>query len=311
MKISTATLRRTTTTVLASGLIALASPLAATTAHAAAAPAVSGAGAYLLDNAKGTKLYGKADNTRRQMASTTKIMTAAVVLSQPKVDLNRKVTIKKEYRDYVKKEGASTADLQIGDKVTVGQLLYGLLLPSGCDAAYALADTYGTGSTPAARTKSFIAKMNQQAKSLNLKNSGFDSFDGISGGGKNYTTPADLAQIARYAMSKPAFRNVVKSPSYRGNAVASTGKTRTYTWYNTNQLLKSYKGAIGVKTGTGTAAGPCLVFAATRGNKTLIGVVLNGKDRYKDAAKLLDYGFGTKSATSMKLAPLPKGAQRD
>ncbi|MFC9652828.1 MULTISPECIES: D-alanyl-D-alanine carboxypeptidase family protein [unclassified Streptomyces] len=285
---------------------ALASP-----AQAAAAPSVSAKGGFLLNNATGATVYSKTADTRRQMASTTKIMTAAVVLSTKGVDLNRKVTVKQAYRDYVAKEGASTADLRTGDKVTVRQLLYGTLLPSGCDAAYALADTFGTGSTNAARTKSFIAKMNAKATELKLKNTKFDSFDGISQGGNNYTTPRDLAKIAQYAMKNSHFRAVVKATSYKSTAPTSAGGTRTYTWYQTNQLLGSYKGAIGIKTGTGTAAGPCLIFAATRGSKTLVGVILNSSDRYKDAAKLLDYGFGSSTAKTMKLRSLPSDAQRD
>ncbi|MFJ9030861.1 D-alanyl-D-alanine carboxypeptidase family protein [Streptomyces sp. NPDC102274] len=285
---------------------ALASP-----AQAATAPSVSAKGGFLLNNATGATVYSKTADTRRQMASTTKIMTAAVVLSTKGVDLNRKVTVKQAYRDYVAQQGASTADLRTGDKLTVRQLLYGTMLPSGCDAAYALADTFGTGSTNAARTKSFIAKMNAKAVELKLKNTKFDSFDGISQAGNNYTTPRDLAKIAQYAMKWTNFRAAVKATSYKSTAPTSTGGTRTYTWYNTNKLLGSYSGAIGIKTGTGTAAGPCLVFAATRGSKTLVGVVLNSADRYKDAAKLLDHGFGSSTAKTMKLRSLPADAQRD
>ncbi|MET9804037.1 serine hydrolase [Streptomyces sp. NPDC006368] len=302
--------RRAATVVLTSGLLLTASPLAAP-AQAAPLPTLTAKGAFLLDHADTRALYGKGADTRRQMASTTKIMTAAVVLSTPGVDLNRKVTVKQTYRDYVARNGASTADLRTGDKVTVRQLLYGTMLPSGCDAAYALADTFGTGTTTAARTKSFITKMNQKAASLGLKNTKFDSFDGISSAGYNYTTPRDLAKIARYAFNFSNFRAVVKATSYKSTATTSTGGTRTYTWYNTNKLLGSYSGAVGIKTGTGTSAGPCLVFAATRGTKTYIGVVLNATDRYRDAAKLLDYGFGSSTASTMQLRTLPAGAQQD
>jgi D-alanyl-D-alanine carboxypeptidase (penicillin-binding protein 5/6) len=302
--------RRAAVVALTAGAMLTVSPLAAPS-RAAAAPPVGGKGAFLLNSASGATIYSKTADTRRQMASTTKVMTIAVVLSTPGIDLNRKVSVKQAYRDYVTKQGASTADLRTGDKMTVRQLLYATLLPSGCDAAYALADTYGTGSSTSARAKSFISRMNKKATELKLKNTKFDSFDGISKGGNNYTTPRDLAKIAQYAMKNANFRTVVKAPKYVSTATSSKGAKRTYTWYNTNKLLGSYKGAVGMKTGTGTAAGPCLVFAATRGGKTFVGVVLNGADRYKDAAKLLDYGFGSSTAKKMKLRPLPAGAQRD
>ncbi|WP_328682471.1 serine hydrolase [Streptomyces sp. NBC_00322] len=291
-----------------------ASPLVTTAQAAVPIPTISAKGGFLLDQADGKPIYGKANNTRRQMASTTKLVTAITVLTQPGVDLNKKVTVKQAYRDYVVRQGASTADLRTGDKLTVRQLLSAMMLPSGCDAAYALADAYGTGTTTAARTSSFIGKMNAKAKQLGLVNTHFDSFDGISAAGANYTTPWDLAKFARHAMSSATFRDVVKATSYKTVATTSTGATRTYTWYNTNTLLGSYSGAIGVKTGTGTAAGPCLVFAATRGTKTYVGVVLASSsvtERTKDAAKLLDFGFGSTTAETMTVRSLPAGAQRD
>ncbi|WP_186356999.1 D-alanyl-D-alanine carboxypeptidase family protein [Streptomyces sp. SLBN-118] len=291
-----------------------ASPLATTAQAAVPIPTISAKGGFLLDQADGKPIYGKANNIRRQMASTTKLVTAITVLTQPGVDLNKKVTVKQAYRDYVVRQGASTADLRTGDKLTVRQLLSAMMLPSGCDAAYALADAYGTGTTTAARTSSFIGKMNAKAKQLGLVNTHFDSFDGISAAGANYTTPWDLAKFARHAMSSATFRDVVKATSYKTVATTSTGATRTYTWYNTNTLLGSYSGAIGVKTGTGTAAGPCLVFAATRGTKTYVGVVLASSsvtERTKDAAKLLDFGFGSTTARTMTVRTLPAGAQRD
>lgn len=304
------TLRKAAAIAVTAGTLLLATPVASP-AQAATAPTVSAKGAFLMDKATGTRLMSKYADTKRPMASTTKIMTARVVLSQTGLDLDRKVTIRQAYRDYVYTKGASTADLRTGDRVTVRQLLYAMMLPSGCDAAYALADTFGTGDTRAARVKSFIGKMNSKAAYLGLTNTHFDSFDGISTTGSNYTTPRDLAKLARSAMGYSTFRTVVKTQKTVQYATTSTGGTRTYTWYNTNKLLGSYSGAIGIKTGTGTAAGPCLVFAATRGDKTLIGVVLNATDRYNDAAKMLDYGFGTSTASTMQLRTLPAGAQQD
>lgn len=302
--------RRTAAVALTTGAVLVASPLAGS-AQAATAPSVSAKGAYLLDTKSGKSLYSKAADTKRQMASTTKLMTVAVVLDTKGLNLDKKVTVKQTYRDYVVKEGASTADLRTGDKLTVRQLLYATMLPSGCDAAYALADTFGTGSTVSARTKSFISKMNAKAKSLGMKNSKYDSFDGISSKGNNYTTPRDASVLAQHALKNSTFKTVVKTTTSKQKATASNGKARTYTWYNTNKLLGSYKGAIGIKTGTGTAAGPCLVFAATRDGKTVAGVILNDANRYADAAKIMDYAFKSTSAKSMQLRTLPKTAQRD
>ncbi|MBT2384989.1 D-alanyl-D-alanine carboxypeptidase family protein [Streptomyces sp. ISL-11] len=287
---------------------AVAVALPVTTAEAAGGPAgVTARGAFLLDGKTNRQLWAKDADTKRQMASTTKIMTAVVVLDTRGVDLNKQVTIKQSYRDYVARNGASTADLRTGDKLTVRQLLYGLMLPSGCDAAYALADTFGSGGTEAARTTSFIAKMNKKASELGMKNTKYDSFDGISRAGANYTTPRDAAQLARHAIANSTFGTVVKATSTRQKAA---NVNRTYYWDNTNKLLGSYKGAIGIKTGTGTAAGPCLVFAAQRDGRTVVGVILNdATNRYPDAVKMLDFAYRTK--TSVKLRQLPESAQRD
>ncbi|MFE7133859.1 D-alanyl-D-alanine carboxypeptidase family protein [Streptomyces sp. NPDC057638] len=305
-------MRRAATVVLSSGLLLTAAPLTGT-AQAASPPipSIAAKGGFVIDQQSGKGIYGKANDLRRQMASTTKVTTAITVLTTPGVDLNRKVTIKQSYRDYVVREGGSTADLKTGDKLTVRQLLSALMLPSGCDAAYALADTFGTGSTMSARVSSFIGKMNKKAAQLGLKNTKYDSFDGISRGGQNYTTPIDLAKLARHAFSSKVFQEIVGATTYKTVAPTAAGGKRTYTWYNTNKLLGSYKGAVGIKTGTGTTAGPCLVFAATKGTKTYVGVVLNSSKRYTDAAKLLDFAFGTSQAKTMKLRSLPVGAQND
>ncbi|KOT79683.1 D-alanyl-D-alanine carboxypeptidase [Streptomyces rimosus subsp. pseudoverticillatus] len=272
------------------------------------APAVAAKGAVLVDGATGRTLFGKEADTARPIASTAKIMAASVVLETQGVDLEKQVPVKQAYRDYVTQHGSSTADLQTGDKLTVRQLLYATLLPSGADAAYALADTFGTGATEAERTASFVSRLNAKAAELHLTHTAFDSFDG---GGTDTSTPAELAKLARHAMRNDTFRTIVKTKQYKGEAPAANGRTRYYTWNNTNQLLGSYDGVIGIKTGTTTPAGDCLVFAATRGDKTLIGTVLNSKDRYADAAKLLDHGFGTTTAKTMKLRALPANSQRD
>lgn len=284
----------TTGAMVSAGALS-AAPAQAAPVQAAAVPTIVAKGGFVMNNANGKALYSKAADTRRSTGSTTKIMTAKVVLAQKNLNLDAKVTIQKAYSDYIVSKNASSARLIVGDKVTVRQLLYGLMLPSGCDAAYALADKFGTGKTRSARVKSFIGKMNADAKKLGLKNTHFDSFDGI-GNGKNYSTPRDLTKIASSAMKNSTFRSIVKTKKYTAKTKTKSGGTRTMApWTNTNTLLSNYKGTIGVKTGSGATSKYCLVFAATRNGKTVIGTVLassSAPQREKDAKKLLGYGFG-------------------
>jgi D-alanyl-D-alanine carboxypeptidase (penicillin-binding protein 5/6) len=289
-----ARLRRAAAVTLTAGAMLATGAVAAAPAQAVTTPSIAAKGGYIMNDANGASLYTKYADTRRSTGSTTKIMTAKVVLSQPNLNLDAKVTIQKAYSDYVVSKNASQAHLIVGDKVTVRQLLYGLMLPSGCDAAYALADKFGSGTTRAARVKSFIGKMNTTARSLGLRNTHFDSFDGI-GNGSNYSTPRDLTKIASSAMKNSTFRTIVKTKKYTAKTITKTGSTRTMgAWTNTNTLLSSYSGAIGVKTGSGPEAKYCLVFAATRNGKTVIGTVLastSTTQRATDATKLLNYGF--------------------
>ena len=287
-------LRRAAAVTVTAGAVLATGALAAAPAQAVTAPSIVAKGGYVMNNANAKTLYTKAADTKRSTGSTTKIMTAKVVLASSNLNLDAKVTIQKAYSDYVVANNASQAHLIVGDKVTVRQLLYGLMLPSGCDAAYALADKFGSGSTRAARVKSFIGKMNTAAKSLGLTHTHFDSFDGI-GNGSNYSTPRDLTKIASSAMKNSTFRTVTKTKKYTAKTITKTGSTRTMAaWTNTNGLLSSYSGTIGVKTGSGPEAKYCLVFAATRGGKTVIGTVLASSSiaqRESDAKKLMNYGF--------------------
>ncbi|MET9854201.1 serine hydrolase [Streptomyces sp. NPDC006450] len=291
-------------TVATGALIAVGSPAQA----AVSGPPTTATSAFLMDGTTGATLSSKLGDTKREVASTTKIMTAYVVLTSPGLDLNKRVTVQQEHLDYVYREGGSSAGLKAGATPTVRRLLYGMMLPSGCDAAYALADTFGSGTTRAARVQSFIAKMNAKAKTLGMTNTTYDSFDGISPTGANLTTARDLAKLTRAAMKGTTFKAIVKTPSY------SSDGTSTYaTWSNTNLLIKpgnGYQtpGAIGVKTGSGTAAGQCLVFSVTRNGKTVIGVLLKATDRYPDAIKLTDWALGPAAGTTLKRSttePIP------
>ena len=296
MKTGITGIRRISAVVVVTAGSVVAAGAFALPAQAAAAPktpTIVAKGGFVMNNGTGTSLYTKAADTRRSTGSTTKVMTARVVLAQKNLNLDSKVTIQKAYSDYIVSKNASSARLIVGDKVTVRQLLYGLMLPSGCDAAYALADKFGTGSTRAARVKSFIGKMNSTAKTLGLKNTHFDSFDGI-GSGSNYSTPRDLTKLASNAMKYATFRTVVKTKSTKQKVTTKSNGYRYMSWTNTNKLLSGYSGTIGIKTGSGPEAKYCLVFAATRSGKTVIGTVLASSseaNRTADAKKLMDYAF--------------------
>ncbi|MEU7578453.1 D-alanyl-D-alanine carboxypeptidase [Streptomyces sp. NPDC041068] len=295
MKTGIKGVRRASAVIVTASAI-LAGGALTTPAHAAAPPkpSITAKGGFVMNNGNGKTLFTKAADTRRSTGSTTKIMTARVVLGQRNLNLDSKVTVQKAYSDYiVANNWASSARLIVGDKVTVRQLLYGLMLPSGCDAAYALADKFGKGSTRSARVKNFIGQMNSTAKSLGMRNTHFDSFDGI-GRGNNYSTPRDLTKLASNAMKYSTFRSVVKTKSTTQKVSTKSGGYRNMSWTNTNPLLGSYRGAIGVKTGSGPESKYCLVFAATRNGKTVVGTVLTSSsvaNRTSDAKKLLDYGF--------------------
>ncbi|MFE7114777.1 D-alanyl-D-alanine carboxypeptidase family protein [Streptomyces sp. NPDC057654] len=259
-----------------------------------AAPQIKADHAFLLDARDGSQerpMWGgaKADESV-PMASTTKIMTAVVVLKHPEW-LNRQIEVKQEYRDYVQKAGASTADLQTGDKLTVKQMLHAMLIPSGSDAARALADNFGSGATEEARIADFVRQMNDEAQALGMKGTHFDTYDGISHG-NNHSTARDLAKLGQRAMLQPTFAEVVKNKQFKTEAPAANGHTRYYTWNNTNELLSSYDGILGIKTGSGPEDGYCLVFAAKRDNRTLVGAILRDDEgRFDDATKMLDWGF--------------------
>jgi D-alanyl-D-alanine carboxypeptidase (penicillin-binding protein 5/6) len=252
---------------------------------------VSAPYAELIDLTTHHLLTAKSTTTETKIASTTKIMTALLVIQSGQ--LNRQVLIKQSYIDYVIANDASNAGLVVGDRLTVSQLLYAMMLPSGCDAAYALADVLGNGHTSG--VANFVAEMNQEAKQLGLTHTYYVNADGLdnpdSHGHYAYSTAADLVKLTSYALSNPLFRQVVGTATY---SLPATATHQAYTWTNTNHLLTTYQGAIGVKTGTTPQAGYCLVFAATRNGHTLLGVVLDSTSndqRYQDTTALLNWGF--------------------
>ncbi|MGO8882199.1 MAG: D-alanyl-D-alanine carboxypeptidase family protein [Streptosporangiaceae bacterium] len=231
-------------------------------------------------------LWVRRRDVPRPMGSITKVMTALVVIRAG--HLARKITITGAEVRYVREHDASSAGLQPGDVLTARQLLEAMLVPSGCDAAYALAMAYGPG------WKSFVRKMNAMARHLGLTGTHFANFDGLPWptATATHSTARDLVILGETAMKSALFRELVRQRSY---SIPATAQTHRYHWQTTNQLLGSFRGAIGIKTGTTGAAGYCLLFEAQRGSESLIGVVLDsGKTdgaRFTAARRLLNWGF--------------------
>jgi serine-type D-Ala-D-Ala carboxypeptidase (penicillin-binding protein 5/6) len=242
----------------------------------------------LANAATGQILWSQELTTERPIGSIVKVMTALVVLRAG--DLDQTITVPKSVVAYLKKQDQpSTAGLIPGDRLTARELLEALLLPSGCDAAYTLAEAYGPG------LDAFIAKMNAEAQQMGLTSTYFSNFDGLPWPSEHSTwsTPANLITLGRHAMRYGVFRDIVGQTSY--SLPAGDGH-HAYQWQNTDPLIGTYAGAIGIKTGDTKAAGNCLLFEATRDGLTLIGVTLGtpGDDISVTgpvATKVLNWGF--------------------
>jgi D-alanyl-D-alanine carboxypeptidase (penicillin-binding protein 5/6) len=254
--------------------------------------------AILMDADTGDILYEKHADMPVPMASTTKIMTALIALRAGRPD--QMITVG---QDAVDQDGiGSSAGLFVGERISLKELLYGLLLPSGDDAAVAIADGLA-GSQDA-----FVTIMNIEAQHLHLFQTHFYNPSGLDTdqhlnpipSGQHYTTAYDLVRLARYALSIPLFAQIVSTRTYM--PATSTSHGVPLPWKNTNTLLTSFPGTMGIKTGWTEAAGGCLVFAARRHGHTLIGVVLHSQGasntqlldeqaRAADSAALLTWGF--------------------
>ncbi len=245
-------------------------------------------GAALADAATGQVLWSIGLNTEQPIGSIVKVMTALVVIQAG--DLNQEITVPESVIAYLNSQDEpSTAGLVVGDQLTAQELLEALLLPSGCDAAYTLAEAYGPG------IGAFIAKMNTEAQRLGLTDTYFSNFDGMPWPSEysTWSTPANLITLGRYAMSYPVFSSIVSQASY--SLPAGDGH-QGYFWQNTNPLIGVYPGATGIKTGDTIAAGNCLLFEATQNGLTLIGVTLGtpGDDitvTGSVATTVLNWGF--------------------
>lgn len=221
-------------------------------------------------------LFGKNENVKGAMASTTKIMTAIVVLENANLDEEIQVSTKSAGT------GGSRLGLKTGDKITVNNLLYGLMLRSGNDAAVALAESVG-GSV-----SEFADMMNEKAKELHLTSTHFVTPHGLDNS-EHYTTAVELAKIADYAMENEMFCKIV------GTKIATiyiNGYEKQIA--NTNELLGNLNGVVGIKTGFTNNAGRCLVTETRRDNMDIIVVVLGAdtkKFRTQDSVKLIEYTY--------------------
>jgi serine-type D-Ala-D-Ala carboxypeptidase (penicillin-binding protein 5/6) len=268
--------------------VSSARPAVSAPRHAVSAPPVDVLGGELVDLSTGTVMWSQDANVPRPMGSITKVMTALLVLRAG--DLNREITVTDAAVAYAQKDGASSAGLIAGDVLTAQQLLEAMLLPSGCDAAYLLANAYGPG-LPA-----FIAKMNAMAKALDMTSTHFSWFDGMPYPTEysTYSTPTDLLRLGVAAMRNADFRSIVGQYSY---SLPATALHHSYLWYTTNGLIGSYRGAVGIKTGDTIAAGNCLLFGAVRDRGTLIGVVLHARpssdpnSAITAGAQVLNWGY--------------------
>ena len=238
------------------------------------APNITAKAVVIMDDESKTILFSKNPNLLFSMASTTKIMTALVALDYYK--LNDVLTVKTE-----RVEGVNVG-FKIGEKLNFENILYAMLLPSGNDAALALAQNYPGGE------KEFVKKMNEKAKSLSLTNTNFADPIGLEDS-QDYTTPLDLIRLTSAALENKIFANIVKTKTLQISDI--TGENE-YLLKNLNKLL-GVSGVNGVKTGTTTEAGQVFVTSKqdldSNGNKhTLIILVMNSEDRFSDTQQLLD-----------------------
>ena len=239
-------------------------------------PNINSRSAIVIDRNSNYILYGKNENNKVKMASTTKIMTAIVVLET--YPLDKTVEVSKKAAN----TGGSRLGLKTGDKISIRDLLYGLMLCSGNDAAVCLAENVAGG------IPEFSELMNNKAIELGLVNTNFESPHGLDSN-NHYTTAYELALLSNYALNNSTFLNIVGTKKY---TVTINGYPKAIS--NTNELLGSLNGVYGIKTGFTNGANRCLVSACKRDEMDIICVVLGADTknyRTKDSIKLIEYSF--------------------
>jgi len=235
-------------------------------------PNLSAQAVILMDIPSAVVLYQKNPTQSLNPASTTKIMTALVALDE--YDINQIIKVSR-----FETEGAQMG-LAVGDQITVGNLLYGMLINSGNDAATVLANNSPGGQ------KAFIQKMNQKAVELSMENTHFTNVWGYSE--KNhYMSALDLARLSTYALQNPFIAGIVKTKTAD---VPDIYQKKFYHLENVNELLGKIPGITGIKTGWTEEAGECLVASTERDGKKLVSVILGSTDRFGETAKLLSWG---------------------
>ena len=239
-------------------------------------PDVNSRACVVIDRKTNCVLFGKNENTKKKMASTTKIMTATIIIE--KCNLSDTIEISKKAAG----TGGSRLGLKTGDKITVLDLLYGLMLRSGNDAAVALAEYAGRD------INGFAELMNAKALELGLTNTHFETPHGLDSN-EHYTTAYELALLSNYALNNPTFAKIVGTKNY---TITINGSPKDLS--NTNELLGNMEGVYGIKTGFTNGANRCLVTACKRNNIDIICVVLGAdtkKFRTIDSIKLINYVF--------------------
>ena len=240
-------------------------------------PGVSAESAILIEAETGRVLFEKNAYERRPMASTTKIMSTLIALGQD--DLDEYFTVDS---DAINVEGSSMG-LKEGDSVTLRALCYGMMLPSGNDAANA------TAVRIAGSVEKFVGMMNEKADELGLCDTNFVTPSGLDDyTDEHYSTASDMARLAAFAMKNDEFRRICSE----SKAKVTFGNPPFDRWLsNNNKLLDMCEGVVGVKTGFTDKARRCLVSACERNGTMLICATLNAPDDWNDHAELFDYGF--------------------
>ena len=234
----------------------------------------SGYSTIIMDIDSGRIVYAKNINEKHLIASTTKIMTCILVLEN--IDLNEEIIVREEILDMY----GTNIYLEVGEKIKVIDLLYGLMLRSGNDAAITLAvNTFGS-------EKDFVMAMNKKAQELGMKNTTFSNPHGLDDKTYNYSTAYDMALLSRYAYQNKMYRKIISTKKY-----STKSSKKSYLWHNRVSLLDSYKYVIGGKNGYTPKAGKSLVSVASKDDLTYTIVSLDDNDIYNNHKYLYEKYF--------------------